>query len=129
MAKVPLSNSFLERREARRKFSESLCTGASLTPRTRQRISLKLGSENDRKFRLRSCTAELEGVELELGSCCSDLDKQVSDEVCRTGKRQFEIPFRLYAASCPRVTSCSIPSGRLSRKRRRTDRKDFYHKP
>ena len=38
---------------------------------------------------------ELESVELELGSCCSDLDKQVSDEICRTRKRQFEIPFRL----------------------------------
>ena len=41
--------------------------------------------------------SELEGVELELGSCCSDLDKQVSDEICRTPKssRPFEIPFRL----------------------------------
>ena len=73
--------------------------------------------------------SELESVELELGCCCSDLDKQVSDEICRTRKRQFEIPFRLQAASCPRVTSCSIPPGRLSRKRRRTDRKDFYHVP
>ena len=39
--------------------------------------------------------SKLESVELELGSCCSDLDKQVSDEICRTRKRQFEIPFRL----------------------------------
>ena len=53
MVKVPLSNSFLERRDARRKFSESLGTGASLAPRTRQRISL--GSENDWKFRRRCC--------------------------------------------------------------------------
>ena len=53
MVKVPLSNSFLERRDARRKFSESLRTGASQAPRTRQRISP--GSENDWKFRLRSC--------------------------------------------------------------------------
>ena len=53
MVKVPLSNSFLERRDARRKFSESLGAGASLATHTRQRISL--GSENDRKFRLRSC--------------------------------------------------------------------------
>ena len=53
MVKVPLSNSFLERRDARRKFSESLGAGASLAPRTRQRISL--GSENYWKFRLRSC--------------------------------------------------------------------------
>ena len=52
MVKVPLSISFLERRDARRKFSESLGAGASLAPRTRQRISL--GSENDWKFRLRS---------------------------------------------------------------------------
>ena len=71
--------------------------------------------------------SELESVGLELGSCCSDFDKLVSDEICRTRKRQFEIPFRLQAASCPRVTSCSIPSGCLSRKRRRADRKDFYH--
>ena len=53
MVKVPLSNSFLERRDARRKFSESLGAGAPLTPRTRQRIPL--GSENDWKSRLRSC--------------------------------------------------------------------------
>ena len=53
MVKVPLSSSFLERRDARRKFSESLRPGASLAPRTRQRISL--GSENHWKFRLRSC--------------------------------------------------------------------------
>ena len=39
--------------------------------------------------------SEVESVELELGSCCSDLDKQVSDEICRTQKRQFENPFRL----------------------------------
>ena len=39
--------------------------------------------------------SELESVDLELGCCCSDLDKQVSDEICRTRKRQFEIPFRL----------------------------------
>ena len=51
--KSPTSNSFLERRDARRKFSESLGTGASLAPHTRQRISL--GSENDWKFRLRRC--------------------------------------------------------------------------
>ena len=38
---------------------------------------------------------ELESVELELGSCCSDFDKQVSDEICRTQTRKFEIPFRL----------------------------------
>ena len=53
IAKVPLSNSFLERRDARRKFSESLGVGASRAPRTRQRISL--GSENDWKLRLRGC--------------------------------------------------------------------------
>ena len=53
MVKVPPSNSFLERRDACRKFSESLGAGAALTPRTRQRISL--GSKNDWKFRLRSC--------------------------------------------------------------------------
>ena len=38
--------------------------------------------------------SELESVEPELGSCCSDLDN-VSDEICRTRKGQFEIPFRL----------------------------------
>ena len=72
MVKVPLSNSFLERRDAHRKFSESLGAGTSLAPRTRQRISL--GSENDWKFRLRSFS-ELESLERELGSCCSDFDK------------------------------------------------------
>ena len=39
--------------------------------------------------------SEQESVELKLGSCCSGLDKQVSDKICRTRKRQFEIPFRL----------------------------------
>ena len=39
--------------------------------------------------------SEPESVELELGSCCSDLDKQVSDKICQTRKRQFEIPFCL----------------------------------
>ena len=73
--------------------------------------------------------SEPESVELELGICCSSLDKQVSDKICRTRKRQFEIPLRLQVASCPRVTSCSNPPGRPSRKRRRTDRKDFYHVP
>ena len=53
MVKFPLSNSFLERRDDRRKSSESLGAGASLAPRARQRISL--GSENDWKIRLRSC--------------------------------------------------------------------------
>ena len=124
MVKVLLSSSFLERRDARRKFSESLGAGASLAPRTRQRISL--GSENDWKFRLRSCQS---WKALRLSLEVVDVDKQVSDEICQTPKRQFEIPFRLQAASCPRVTSYLIPPGRLSRNQRRTDRKDFYHVP
>ena len=53
MVKVPLSNSCLERKDAHRKFSESLRAGASLAICTCQRISF--GSENDWKFRLRSC--------------------------------------------------------------------------
>ena len=53
MLKVPLSNSFLEMRDARRKLSEFLGAGASLAPRTRQRIPL--GSENYWKIRLRTC--------------------------------------------------------------------------
>ena len=40
MVKVPLSNSLLERRDARRKFSESLGAGASLAPCLCQRIPL-----------------------------------------------------------------------------------------
>ena len=65
MVKVPLSNSFLQRRDARRKFIESLGTGASLAPRTRQRISL--GSENDWNFRLRSCQSwAASGLSLEV---------------------------------------------------------------
>ena len=76
--KSPNSNSFLERRDDRRKFSESLGNDASLAPRTRQRISL--GSENDLEIQAPE-PPELECVELELGSFCSDLDKQVSDEM------------------------------------------------
>ena len=126
MVEVPLSNSFLERRDAGRKFSESLGAGTFLgathssADLTWIRKWLQIQAPE---------LSELESVELEVGCCCSDLDKQSSDEICRTRKRQFEIPFRLQAVSCPRVTSCSIPPGRLSRKRRITDRKDFYHVP
>ena len=96
------------------------------------RHALVSGSHLDPKMTGNSgsgALSRLESVELELGSCCSDLDKQVSDEICRKWRRQFEIPFHLQAASCPRVTSCLIPPGRLSHKRRRTDRKDFHHVP
>ena len=156
MVKVPLSNSFLERRDARRKFSESLGRLPGTTHSSADLTWIRKWLEIQAPE-----LSELESVELELGCCCSDLDEQVSDEICRTRKRQFEIPFRLWAASCPRVTSslepgptlvdmvttgfhhinngwawfearvtsCSIPPGRLSRKRRRTDRKDFYHVP
>ena len=91
MIKVPLSKLFLERRDDRRKFSESLGAGASLAPRTCQRISLGW----IRKWLKIQAPelSELESVELELGSCCSDLDKQVSDEVCRTRKRQLRSHF------------------------------------
>ena len=37
--------------------------------------------------------SELESVKLELGNCCSDLDKQVSDEICRTQKRHLRSHF------------------------------------
>ena len=74
--KVALSNSILERRDARRKFRESLGAGASLAPRTRMQISL--GSKNDWKFRLRICQSWIpESVKLEIRSSSSDLDKQV----------------------------------------------------
>ena len=55
MVKVPLSNSFLERRDVRRKFRESVVAGASLARRTRKRISL--GSENDWKLGCQSWKA------------------------------------------------------------------------
>ena len=88
MVKVPLSNSFLERRDAPRKFSESLGAGASLAPGTRQRISL--GSKNDWKFRVRSCQSwKASSLSLVV---VVPTDKQVSDEICRTRKRQFWHP-------------------------------------
>ena len=62
--------------------------------------ALVSGSHLDPKIQAPELS-ELESVEVELGSCCSNLDKQVSDEICRTRKRQFEIPFRLKAAACP----------------------------
>ena len=75
--------------------------------------------------------SELESVEPELGCCCSNLDKPVSDEICRTRKRQFEIPFRLVSLGriMPPSDFVLDSPGRLSRNRRRTDRKDFYHVP
>ena len=125
MVKVPLSNSFLEERrpsevqQVSRRWRLPGATHSSADPTW---IRKWLGIQAPE-------LSELESFEIELGSCCFDLDNKVSDEICRTRKKQFEIPFRLWAASCPRVTSCSIPPGRLSRKRRRTDQKDFYHVP
>ena len=87
MVKVPLSDSFLERSSA--SFSglappwrHALVSGSHLDPKM---------TENSSSGAVRA----IESVELELGSCCSDLDKQVSEEIRRTRKRQFEIPFRL----------------------------------
>ena len=127
MVKVPLWNSFLERRDDRRKFSESLRTGASLAPCTHSsadstwiRKWLKIQAPE---------LSELESFEHELGSCCSDLHKQVSGEICRTRKRQFEIPFSSLGRVMPPSDFMLDSSHRLSRKRRRTDRKDFYHAP
>ena len=126
MVKVPLSNSFLERRDTRRKFSESLGAGASLAPHTRQRISF--GSENDWKFRLRSCQS-WKASSLSLGVVV-----QTSINKCRMryvglGRNNLRSHFVFRPCHAPRVTSCSIPPDRPSRKRRRTDRKDFYHVP
>ena len=33
--------------------------------------------------------SELKSVEIELGSCCFDLDNKASDEICRTRKKQY----------------------------------------
>ena len=83
MINVPLSISFLERRDAR----GSSASLSELAPPWRH--ALVSGSH------LAPDLSELESVKLELGSCCSDLDKQVSDEIYWTLKRQFEISFRL----------------------------------
>ena len=53
MVKVPLSNSFLERRNGRQKFTESFGAGTSLAPRLCQWISL--GSVNHWKVRYTTC--------------------------------------------------------------------------
>ena len=58
MVKVPLSKSFLERRDAPQKSSESLGVDASLTPRTRQRISLA-GREHGGKRNFRKLKRQL----------------------------------------------------------------------
>ena len=39
--------------------------------------------------------SELKRIENEHGSCRFDLHNKVSDEICRTRKKQFEIPLRL----------------------------------
>ena len=71
MDKVPLSNSFLERRDARGKISDSLGAGASLAPCTRPSADLTW----IRKWLEVQAAelSELESVEPELGSCCSNL--------------------------------------------------------
>ena len=78
-------------------------SGEERRPSEVQRVSrawrhaLVSGSHLDPKMTGNSgsgAVSRLESV-VELGSCCSNLDKQVSDEICGNRKRQFEIPFRL----------------------------------
>ena len=45
------------------------------------------------------------------------------------GRDNLRSHFVFRPRHAPRVTLCSIPPGRFSHKRRRTDRKDFYHVP
>ena len=127
MVKVPLSNSFLEKRDGRRESSESLGAGTSLAPRFCQRISL--GSVNDWKGSSFSKVQQLtDGQD-------STRDRSRRPVKTRPGldwpewPREFEIPLCHQAALWPQMTSCSILSGCLSRKRRRIDRKDFDHVP
>ena len=61
MVKVPLSNSFLERRDGRWRFGESLGAGASLAPRLCQRISL--GFVNDWNVEGSSSSSSLSQVQ------------------------------------------------------------------
>ena len=78
MVKVPLSNSFLERRDARQKFTESLRAGASLAPPWRrvyvsgshldpymnarlERIVLFASATTDRRARLDSWSISMSG--------------------------------------------------------------------
>ena len=100
MVKLPLSNSFLERRDAPRKFSDPLGAGAthSSADLTWIRKWLEIQAPE---------LSELESVEPELVSCCSDLDKQVSDEICRTRKRSHFVFRPRHAPHA--VTSCLIP--------------------
>ena len=62
-------------------------------------------------------------------SCCSDLDKQVSDEICRNSEKTIWDPISSLGRVMPPSDFVLDSPGRLSCKRRRTDRKDFYHVP
>ena len=59
------------------------------------RHALVSGSHVDPKMKKAPELSERESVEIELGSRCFDLGNGVSDEICRTRKKEFEIPFRL----------------------------------
>ena len=63
-----------------------------LTPRTRQRIPL--GSENDWKFRLRSCQS-WKASSLSLGVVVPTSINKYRMRYVGLGREQFEIPFRL----------------------------------
>ena len=117
---------FVSGEERRPSEVQSLGAGASLVPHTRQRISL--GSESDWKFGLRSCQS-WKASSLSLGVVVPTSINKYRMRYVGLGRDSLRSHFVFRPRHCPRVTSCSIPPGRLSRKQRRTDRKDFYHVP
>ena len=125
MVKVPFSNSFLERRDARRKFSEFLGAGASLAPRTRQRadhldptMTEGSGAVRARKrrawawewwFRLRQTSIEWDK---------SDSEETIWDPISSLGRVMPPSDF---------VLDSSRSS--FSQTKKNCHRKDFYHVP
>ena len=99
MVKLPLSNSFLERRHARRKFSESLGAGASLTPRLCQRIPL--GSINDWKGSSFSQVQQRTDVQDSTRNRSRRPVKLVNEDLARTG-RSHAINLRSHFVIRPR---------------------------
>ena len=118
MGKVPLSTSFLKSRDACRKlvppWRHALVSGCHLDPK---------------KTRNSGSGAVRAGKRwLSLGVVVPTLINQY--RMRYVGLRETILdPNSSLGRVMPRVTSCSIPPGGLSRKRIRTDRKDFYHVP
>ena len=105
----------------------SSASRSELAPHLCQRISL--GSINDWKGSSFSQVQQLIAAQDSTRSIATSGRSRPGQDWQEWPRDQFEIPLCHQAALCPRVTLCSILPGCLSRKRGRTDVKDFLPRP